>query len=223
MIILYLVALLSCISLLPQQQTFSLMLDPSGDVKNTGRKIDDCFERGLTLQCAEKLKTILEERYPNIRVVLTRFAGETVAPLQNAHFANRLDVNLYVSIHFYYETTTQPQSSLSIYTFAYGNESTLPFSDTAFYSVDKAHWPQHTTTRSWAHSLLRYFQEATDNKLFYCKGIYSLPFKPLMGIKAPAFGLELGLKDKSDWQGYVDILAQGIGSIIDKAQQPEML
>ena len=216
-------ALLSSTCLFPQQHTFSLMLDPSGDIKNTGRKIDDCFERGLTLQCAEKLKIILEERYPTIRVVLTRFAGETVAPFQNAHFANRLDVDLYISIHFYHEAATQPQSSLYIYTFAYGNEGALSSSDTAFYSIDKAHWQRYSTTRSWAHSLFTHFQETTENKLFYCKGIHSLPFKPLMGIKAPAIGLELGLKDTSSWHDYVDIIAQGIGTLITKTQPLEVL
>ena len=32
------------------------MIDPSGDAKHTGRVIQDTFERGITLQCAEALK-----------------------------------------------------------------------------------------------------------------------------------------------------------------------
>ena len=35
---------------------FTIMLDPSGDAKHTGRIINKTFERGISLQCAEVLK-----------------------------------------------------------------------------------------------------------------------------------------------------------------------
>ena len=66
------------------------MLDPAGDAQNPGRTIDDNFERGITLQFAEKLKEMLQEKFPTIRVVLSRTPGESLQPLQNANFANRL-------------------------------------------------------------------------------------------------------------------------------------
>src|SRR3990172_8684717 len=81
-----------------QPRAFTIMLDPAGDAKNPGRKLDDSFERGITLQFSETLKQKLESLFPSIRVVLTRLPGETVQLLQNANFANRLDVNFYLSI-----------------------------------------------------------------------------------------------------------------------------
>ena len=33
-------------------------MDPSGDAKNTGRLIEDTFERGISLQFAQKLKEL---------------------------------------------------------------------------------------------------------------------------------------------------------------------
>ena len=71
------------------------MLDPAGDAQYPGRIIDDSFERGITLQCVEELQRAITRQFPHVRVVLTRFPGETCQPLQNAHFANRLDVDLY--------------------------------------------------------------------------------------------------------------------------------
>jgi len=91
------------------QKEIIIMLDPAGDAQYAGRRIDDSFERGLTLRCAEQLKQRLEQLFPQIHVVLTRLPGETVQPLQNANFANRLSVDLYLSIHFYHETATKPE------------------------------------------------------------------------------------------------------------------
>src|SRR5580692_10837387 len=48
-----------------------VVIDPAGDVKRVGRRIGDSFERGLTLQCVEKIKEIIEERAPHITVVIT--------------------------------------------------------------------------------------------------------------------------------------------------------
>ncbi|HSW75550.1 MAG TPA: hypothetical protein VLG50_00750, partial [Candidatus Saccharimonadales bacterium] len=64
-------------TLLPQEQPFTIIIDPLGDPKNTGREIDDVFERGITLQCAEELKKQLNNVLPHIRVILTRVPGET--------------------------------------------------------------------------------------------------------------------------------------------------
>ena len=74
--------------------------------KDAGRIVNDSFERGLTLQFAQELKKELELNFNNIRVVLTRIPGETLESLQNANFANRLNVDFYLSIHFYSEKRT---------------------------------------------------------------------------------------------------------------------
>src|SRR5271156_6610097 len=97
------------------QPPFTLMLDPAGDAQNPGRIIEDSFERGITLQCMQELQAVIAQRFPRIRVVVTRSPGETRQPLQNANFANRLDVDLYISIHCYPES--KPKSQLYLYYF----------------------------------------------------------------------------------------------------------
>lgn len=37
-------------------RTYTIMLNPAGDARHTGRRIDDTFERSVTLQYVEKLK-----------------------------------------------------------------------------------------------------------------------------------------------------------------------
>lgn len=201
---------------------FSIMLDPAGDAKNTGRKLDDSFERGVTLQCAEKLKELLEKQHPHIRVVLTRFPGESLQPLQNANFANRLGTDLYVNINFYHETATKP--NLFLYTFSY-DETPVSQSlgagwfvaqmpPTSFCAYDKAHLTSSATTKNWAQTMSKALDTDTYKRQFTLHGPFHLPFKPLIGIKAPAVAFEIGLKSKDDWTAYVNVLAEALNPII---------
>lgn len=196
-----------------QQPTFSIMIDPAGDAHTTGRTIDDSLERGITLQCAERLKTELEQRYPSLRVVLTRFPGETLQPLQNAAFANRLDVNLYVSIHFYQEHATKP--AVYIYHFSYADPLPKQSHNLVLYSYDKAYLPHAQTTKQWALLCKKVFEKDPYKKQFDIKGVFALPFKPLIGITSPAIAFEAGLKHKDDWTLYVTAFADSLEPLIN--------
>jgi len=191
---------------------FTIMLDPAGDAQYAGRQIDDSLERGITLQFAEKLKYILESRYDGIRVVLTRVAGETLQHLQNANFANRFDVDFYLSIHFYQEKEVKPQ--MFLYTFSYNDDFITRRADLFFYPYDQAHLIKKDTTKIWADKMKQVFLQDEYKKIFDLQGFFRLPFKPLIAVKAPAIGLELGLRQKDDWVNYVDAFACSIGEIV---------
>lgn len=191
----------------------TIMLDPAGDAKHTGRQLEDSFERGITLQCAEQLKRVLEEQYPNIRVVLTRFPGETLQPLQNANFANRLQVDFYVSLQFYQEKGIKPQ--LHVYQFSYGDDFITRTFDVAFYRYDQAYLQHNTATTNFAQQILNALQQKKYTKYFEVKGLFKLPFKPLIGIKAPAVAIEASLKTKQDWHQYIEPIVLGLGTVIE--------
>ena len=199
----------------PLHATFSIMLDPAGDAKHTGRQIEDSLERGITLQCAQQLKKQLESLYPGIRVILTRFPGETIYPLQNANFSNRLDVDLYLSIHFYPETKTKPD--LFLYYFSRGDEFVTKASDLMFCPYDCAHRINGPTTRSCAQQMATVF--STHEKLFDFHGPFGLPFKPLVGVKAPAIAIEIGVKEITDWRRYIEPIAQSLEPIVKNYEQ----
>ena len=195
------------------QKVFTIMLEPAGDAKHTGRAIDDCFERGITLQFTEKLKKLLETEYANIRVILSRFAGESLEPLQNANFANRLDVDLYLSFHFFEEKEEKP--ILYLYHFVY-NKITDYWSQNntlQFILYDQAHHKNLTLTKKYAkhvHETLQSFK-----KQFEVKAPIGFPFKPLIGIQAPALAIEVSLKSKDDWQRYLSPIVQSLKAILD--------
>ena len=142
-------------------------------------------------------------------MVLTRFPGETLEPLHNAHFANRLNVTYYISLHFYQETTTKPR--LYIYHFSYGDDFIAKTQELTFYPYDKAHIPAMPLTHQLAHTLQ---QSLAQKSRFDVHSVVKLPFKPLMGIKAPAIALEIGLVSKDDWHACVDALTESIQSTL---------
>jgi len=194
-------------------KTFTIMLDPAGDAQNTGCQIDDYLERGITLQFCQKLKKELEEIFDNIRVVLTRFPGESIEELQNANFANRLGVDFYLSIHFYKEKSVKPQ--VYIYTFASQDDFIIRKPDLYFYPYDKAHLINKDRSNRCANIIKDVFFEDKYAKLFSLEDVFALPFKPLVGIVAPAVAIQIGLRKKNDWKGYSQVFVDCIGDIIN--------
>ena len=194
------------------QKTFTIMLDPAGDAQNTGRQIDDYLERGITLQFAEKLKTVLESSIDNIRVVLTRFPGEAISHLQNANFANRLDVDFYLSIHFYKEKAVKPK--VFVYTFSYRDDFITRKPALYFYPHDQAHLINREKSKACAKQIKETFVSDDYKKMFEFCGTLSLPFKPLLAVKAPAVGVEIGLRKKDDWNSYVDVFVDCVKKVI---------
>jgi N-acetylmuramoyl-L-alanine amidase len=195
-----------------EQRTFSLMLDPAGDAKHVGRTLEDSFERGTTLQCAQALKQALEKEESAVRVTLTRLPGEIVEPLQNAHFANRLDVDCYISIHVY--QTEDPKPHLHLYYVSYGDDFVSKTFDVHFYPYDKVHTLALPTTKKWVSMMHATLNADIYTKQFQLHPPCALPFKPLLGIKAPAIAVEIGLKKSNDWRYCIDALAQSIHTII---------
>lgn len=194
------------------------MLDPAGDAQHAGRRIEGYLERGATLQFSNALKKNIEETYNNIRVILTRFPGETIQPRQNASFANRLDVDLYLSIHFFKQTTRKPLLHL----FFFCLDPTTDFwpdqtSNLAFIQSSKIHKQSITTSKKWAQTFFETMQGY--NKSFNTSEPLGIPFKPLYGLKAPSIGIEASLKNPEEWQRYIQPIAESINTILTQTKK----
>ncbi len=202
---------------------FTLMIDPAGDARTPGRTINQHVERGITLQIAEAIKKEIEqsttapydETYGSLRpwgrVVLTRVPGESIAPLHNAVFANRLDADLYVSIQCYHLTTDQVPVSIYHYL-------TNPVTDLwstpkqlALYPYDQAHLYQVHRSKTAAEKLKGFLLAA---KIGDVRGVFGFPFRPLVGIKVPAIAVEIGLRNKDEWTRYAHAIAQSLLELI---------
>lgn len=206
--------LLSMIPLGAQDHTFTIMIDPAGDAKHTGRLIQDTLERGISLQCAEQLKAKLVQKFPAIRVVLTRVPGETIQHLQNASFSNRLGVDLYLSLYFYQEEESPSHITLYFYVQDPIADFWHKSQPLAFYNVEQAHLMSIHLTKAWGEIFLDVFNTTSYSKFFQCRGLLGVPFTPLIGIKAPALAVEVGLKNKQDWQHIIDPIVIAIEKII---------
>jgi hypothetical protein len=202
-----------------RNRPFTVMLDPAGDAQHAGRKIHDYFERGLTLQCAEHLKEALEKSAPHLRIILTRFPGETLQPRQNASFANRLEVDLYISIHFFEKKESNPHAFLFYFctdpiTDFWKNPSTeltfIPFHQGHKQAIEQS-VEQATTLYNFLHTNYKDY--------FSCNKPLGIPFKPLCGITAPAIGIECSLNTTQDWAHYVKPFSEGIIKIIEQVKK----
>lgn len=188
-----------------------IMLDPAGDAKNPGRTIDNSFERAITLQLAEALKTALEQRI-SCTVLITRAPGETVSLLQNATFANRLSADIYISLNCYH--APQDKLSLALYQFSYGDMQPQKSFAFAMTPYDKAHLAYTNTTQTYANHIRKTFATSYQH-LFQIHGVYAVPFKPLIGIQSPAIALEMNCIHEADWKTYFTPLVEALNALVE--------
>lgn len=189
------------------------MIDPSGDAQHAGRKLYDSFERGINLQCAEQLKTILEQTYSGLRVILTRFPGETLEPLQKPNFANRLAVDLYISLASYQEAGVT--ATLSLYYFC-NEEFVVRSGELCFCPYDKVHVNNQHITQKYIEQVKQFLSQESSIKKCEVYGPFGIPYKPLLGIESPAFALELGLTTPQDVKILIPRIAESLDSVIQE-------
>ena len=90
------------------KKQFLVMIDPAGHAKNVCRKLVEGYERAQTFKFAQSLSKGLQDKY-GFRVILTRYPGEEIVDLQNASFANRLNVDFYLNINVYRQDSVKPK------------------------------------------------------------------------------------------------------------------
>ena len=189
---------------------FTLMINPFGDAQCAGRIVDDSFERGLTLQFAEELQKKISQILP-IRVVLSRFAGETLENLQVANFSNRLQVDFFISIHFY-KSNFFPK--LHIYYYSKNNfEKQLAtenlFSCPLFLCpIEEVYRFNINNTKKIAELFFNNLNNTQSTKKWLTQKPLGIPFLPLKGIVAPSIALEIGLNKSDDWHKIIDYITE---------------
>ncbi len=206
-----LIAFILCIS--GELLSFSLMIDPSGDAKYTGRRIGNTFERSITMLIAQQLKEEIEERYPSVSVTLTRTPGEVIHPLQNANFANRLPADLYINLSCFTDTGTKP----TVYLYRYSNQLAFlpPPSLQTFIPYHQSFLVNAHLSSAFSHQLKKQLSSKEYQTLFTVKGVYAFPCKLLLGIIAPAICIECGISNQDQWHHYVPALLTGITALIE--------
>ncbi|MBA3751471.1 N-acetylmuramoyl-L-alanine amidase [Candidatus Dependentiae bacterium] len=199
---------------------FTLLINPAGDAKDTGREIDGTFERGITMQCASELKKALEERISGLRVILTRFPGEVIEPLQNASFANRLTIDLYLSLHFFQHS--EKLHRLFLYHVLYNPEIDVwekKSNELVLLPYDQAYTLSIKRTIDYGTELFKSAKSIERAYNIVCHKLQGLPFKPLAGISAPSVAFECGIRKKDDWKPLVPFLVTLLEPIITRRRE----
>lgn len=188
------------------------MLSPFGDAKTTGRIIDDSFERSLTLKFAAEAKNCIEAQNKGVQIILNRAPGETLEPLQNANFANRLNTDFYISIHFYKEKNARPQMFL----FSYASDifHTSITNKLTFIPFDEAFRININKTNNLGITFEEVLKQEKYKHNFDFKGLMKIPFRALTGIKAPNIAFEASLKSSNDWKNYIAPFVEGVNAVI---------
>lgn len=195
----------------------AIMLDPAGDSCNPGRTIEDHYERGISLMCAQQIKQLLESRSQNIEVLITRSAGEQdePEPFQNISFANKIQVNLYISLNFFY--TLEEKSKIWIYYLSYN-----PVTDywdkkqeqLSFYPYNTVHTRLLDTTKQIGLQLLDSLKKSEKQTHVIPQGLFGIPFRPLAGLTSCALAFEISLPKKNSWKNVVESLVSAIESTV---------
>lgn len=198
------------------QQTKLIMIDPAGHAKNPGRRLHKGYERAETYKCAEALKNRLEKNF-NVRVLLTRAPGDEIVPLQNASFANRLNIDFFLRINFYIQEASRPKIFLYQELFdPIIDNVKRPFDPFAFVPVYQAHFKNIHQTKALANQLTSLLRAEQHQKSFDVSGPYGIPLKPLVGIVAPALIVEMCLPSHDNqWESLIEPLAESIVLALD--------
>ena len=195
-----------------QAPLVTLMLVPAGDARNQGRSLEHQFESSSSMAYALNLKAAIEKTYPEIRVIISHKAGEIVQQFQIPTMANTVGIDLVMTINCYHEPGPKPE--LYIYQFSYGADFVSKMTELSWYTIDSAYLFSKSRTHTWALDLIHGLDSAAYKALFTVHGPYRVPFKPLVGIKVPALGLEMSLQQDGDWTVFVDPIVASLDQIV---------
>lgn len=195
---------------------FTIMIDPAGDAQKTGRTIGDIFERSITYACAQAFKEELEKTCGQLRVIITREPGEATEPLQSATFTNRLRAHLFISLSCY--QAAQEPATCALYHFLYD-----PVADFWHKKDGRVAWDPyfsaHCTNLKTSVYALKIMQERLvtyrQQGLFQMSPCHGIPFRPLVGVQAPAIGCEIGISNPDGWRLLIGPLVDGISHVVE--------
>lgn len=188
------------------------MLDPAGDSRYAGRIIGESFERGISAQFSQAIKKELENL--GIKVIISRYPGESTEPLNNVFLANKLNVDFYVNINFYHEPKIEKNNNISIYYSLYNPVTDLWDLDIKkeflnFMPYNKAYKRSVNQSKQLADILFKNYKNPK------AETVLGIPFRPLVGLLVPGIGIEIGLNKSDDWSLSVDQLVSGLKDCLE--------
>lgn len=193
------------------KKPFTVVIEASGDAFSSGRTICNNFENALNFTIAQNSKEMINAHLVNTQLFINRTPSEIIAPLQNAQFANKLNADLYISIHCYQHAQNRPH--ITLYQYSYKEPVILKKGNLGFYRFDQIYLLNEPQTTIWAQEFKKILSEQNHIDIL---GVYKLPFKPLMGIEASAIALEVGMSSEQELPLIITILSNALEQFIKR-------
>ena len=86
----------------------TVVIDPGHGGAKPGAQGSKSWEKNITLAVAKKFGKLLEDNYPDIKVIYTRTTDVDISLAERAHIANRNKADLFISIHANSHPTATP-------------------------------------------------------------------------------------------------------------------
>lgn len=86
----------------------TVVIDPGHGGDKPGALGKHCAEKEIVLQVAKKLGKLINDNYPDVKVIFTRTTDVDIALSQRAHIANSAKADLFLSIHANSHPTSTP-------------------------------------------------------------------------------------------------------------------
>lgn len=193
------------------KKPFTIIIEASGDAYNPGRTICNNFENAISFTIAQRVKEVVDSHFLHTKIFINRTPTEIITPFQNAQFANKLNTDLYISIHCYLHAQNRPQ--ITLYQYSYKDPVILKKGNLGFYTFDQIYLLNETQTNNWAQELKKMLSEQHQIDI---DGVHKLPFKPLMGIEASAVGIEIGINADTQLDQIIQIISNILQQFIVK-------
>ena len=86
----------------------TVVIDPGHGGAKPGAKGSRSFEKDITLEVALKFGKLIQDNYPDVKVIYTRTSDVDISLAERAHIANRNKADLFVSVHANSHPTSSP-------------------------------------------------------------------------------------------------------------------
>ncbi len=216
-----------CISLFfniyaPEPTLVTIMLDPAGNTQDINRIVDHTNERSLTHSLCLSIKQKMESLHKDIRIIITHGYNDTIEPLQNASFSNRLQTNFYCAINIAQTKNSTPSLSLYYLQRTIHENLHTKNSDVSFIFYRDAHKDNLLTTKKVVSKAYNALQQDYA-RYFKINQPLGYPCAPLVGIQAPALCIEATIIKKDAIESlvapFITILEAALNALkLDKVE-----
>ena len=112
LILLLVVLLLPCSALFAQKKDLyrvrTVVIDPGHGGIKPGARGSRSLEKDITLSVATKFGKLIQDNYPDVKVIFTRTTDVDISLAERAHIANRNKADLFISVHANSHPTSTP-------------------------------------------------------------------------------------------------------------------